>query len=824
MRFAVITYIPHSIQNNRYYSYTPYIREMNIWFQQVNEVLILAPANITKPVNNEEAYNINSIYFFKVPAISFTGIAKVLTSLIKLPYIFFSVFKVMQKADHIHLRCPGNISLIGCLLQVFFPNKPKSVKYAGNWDPEAKQPWTYRFQKWILSNRFLSRNIKVLVYGNWPKQSDNIVPFFTASFSEKEKEFIAKDFEQPYKFIFTGNLVEGKGIFGAIDLIESLKNKEVISELDIYGDGVLEDSLRSYIQKKELQNFVKLKGRKSLEELKQAYKKAHFVVLLSNSEGWPKALAEGMWYGCVPVATSVSCVPWMLKASSVPKGETNIVTLAERGILISDSVLGKSQKGRQFECYDGSRDVSRTGFSEKDLSEIISLIKNPEKLKQMSIAAQEWSQQYTLEKFEKAIQEILGKHNQQPTIHNREPRTENSQPTTNNRQPTNDNSKQQTLNKPRTENPQPTTDNIHRETPNREPLRVLQLIDSLRPGGAERMAVNTANSLEPFVNGSFLCCTRQEGLLKEELKPEVGYLFLDKKSSLDPKAILKFTKYIRKNKINIIHAHGTSWFLGVLMKFSNKVKLVWHDHYGESENLEARNIKVLKPLSGYFDGIISVNKVLKRWAEKTLKAERVIHLNNFIVENGIKSPFSKLNGEINSFKIICVGNIRPQKDHLNLLRAFEIAAASNRMISLHLIGEDPGTAYSKAVLEKISSSAAADRIFFYGSQKNISKILKQANLGILSSRSEGMPLALLEYGMAALPVVCTKVGQIPEVVGNAGILVNPNNPKELAQAILSFAENNELCLLKGAELKSRISSRFGEISYRLDLLKFYNRI
>ncbi|WP_286760423.1 glycosyltransferase family 4 protein [Salegentibacter sp. UBA1130] len=708
--------------------------------------------------------------------------------------------------------------------------KPKSVKYAGNWDPKAKQPWTYRLQKWILSDRLLSRNIKVLAYGNWPNQSDNIVPFFTASFSEKGRESLIKNFKQPYKFIFTGNLVKGKGIFEAIDLIGSLKNKGVISELDIYGDGVLEDSLRAYIQKQELQNLVKLRGRKSLEELKQAYKKAHFVVLLSKSEGWPKALAEGMWYGCIPVATPVSCVPWMLKAPPVPEGGTGEIILAKRGILLNNIYSIKFQKGRQFEYSNGSRNISRTGFSEKDLSEIVSLIENPEKLKKMSLAAQEWSQQYTLEKFEKAIQEVLGK--QQPTTYNRELTTEKSQPTTQNRQPIIENPELTTNNQePTTENPQlitdnpqSTTDNIHRETPNREPLRVLQLIDSLRPGGAERMAVNTANSLESFVNGSFLCCTRQEGLLKEELKSEVGYLFLNKKSSLDPIAILKFTKYIRMHKINIIHAHGTSWFLGVLIKLSSKLKLVWHDHYGESENLEARSITVLKPLSKYFDGIISVNKVLKRWAKKTLKTKSVIHLNNFIVENGIKNPFPKLKGEIDSFKIICVGNIRPQKDHHNLLRAFEIAASSNRMISLHLIGEDPGTPYSKAVLEEISSSVAADRIFFYGTQKNISKMLEQANLGILSSRSEGMPLALLEYGMAALPVVCTNVGQIPEVVGNAGILVDRNNSEELAQAILSFAENKELCLLKGAELKSKISSRFGENSYRLDLLKFYNRI
>jgi|25_taG_2_1085351.scaffolds.fasta_scaffold00492_3 glycosyltransferase involved in cell wall biosynthesis len=838
MRLLVISSAPVLVTKGFKTAYAPYVREMDIWFDQVEVARIAAPD--TYPFSLKTiAFKRQDFIFKALPFMKFEGLKDSILSSLRIPQIFIKLVIEIRKSDHIHLRCPGNISLIGCLLQVFFPNKPKSVKYAGNWDPQAKQPWTYRFQKWILSNSFLSRNIKVLVYGNWPNQSGNIIPFFTASFSEKERESIPKDFKQPYKFIFTGNLVNGKGVFETIDFIESLKNKGMISELDIYGDGILEDSLRSYIQKQELQNLVKLKGRKSLEELKQAYKKADFVVLLSDSEGWPKALAEGMWYGCIPIATRVSCVPWMLKAPSAPEGGTGEIILAKRGILLNNIHSIKFQKGRQFEFTDSSRDVSRTGFSEKELSKIISLIENPEKLKQMSIAAQEWSQQYTLEKFEKAIQKILGKHTPHPTPHNREPRTENPQPktgnrelTTGNRQPTTDNPKQQTLNnKPktenpqlRTENPQPTTDYIHRQNPDREPLRVLQLIDSLRPGGAERMAVNTANSLESFVNGSFLCCTRQEGLLKEELKPGVGYLFLNKKSSFDPKAIIKLTNYIREHKIDIIHAHGTSWFLGVLMKLSNEVKIVWHDHYGESENLEARSIKVLKPLSGYFDGIISVNKGLKRWAKKTLRTKSVIHLNNFIVENGIKRPSPRLKGEINSFKIICVGNIRPQKDHLNLLRAFEIAATSNRMISLHLIGEDPETTYSKAVLKEISSSAAADRIFFYGTQKNISKILEQANLGILSSRSEGMPLALLEYGMAALPVVCTNVGHIPEVVGNAGILVDRNNSEELAQAILSFAENNELCLLKGAELKSKISSRFGENSYRLDLLKFYNRI
>lgn len=369
MRFAVITYIPHSIQNNRYYSYTPYIREMNIWFQQVEEVLVVAPADITSPVKKVEAYNINRLYFFKVPAISFTGIGKVLTSLIKLPYIFFTVFKVMRKADHIHLRCPGNISLIGCLLQIFYPNKPKSVKYAGNWDPEAKQPWTYRFQKWILGNTFLSRNIKVLAYGNWPNQSGNIVPFFTASFSETEKTLINKDFTHPFKFIFVGNLSHGKRPLFAIKLIEALMGKGIPVILEIYGSGVLKKELKEYIATKNLDPFIRLMGNYKLDELKEVYKASHFLILASQSEGWPKAVAEAMFFGCIPIATSVSCVPYMLD-------------YGEQGILIDPEL-------------------------DKAVLSVLSYLKDEKRLNDISKRAITWSRQFTLEKFEKEISSLL---------------------------------------------------------------------------------------------------------------------------------------------------------------------------------------------------------------------------------------------------------------------------------------------------------------------------------------------------------------------------------------------------------------------------------
>jgi glycosyltransferase involved in cell wall biosynthesis len=368
MKFAIITYILHKEHKNFYYSYEPYIREMNIWLNSVDEILVVAPKIPAVPSIIETAYNHSDISFRKIPSISFLDFNQVFRSLLKLPQIVLVIVSVMREADHIHLRCPGNISLIASILQIFFPKKPKTVKYAGNWDPRSKQPWSYKLQKWILNNSFLSRNIKVLVYGEWPDQTDNILPFFTASFSRNEKVLYNKKFTFPYKFIFVGSLSPGKRPLFAIKLIESLIIKGVPLNLDIYGSGELKEELRKYIETKNLNGIVKLKGIFQLEELKGIYKSSHFLILASKSEGWPKAIAEAMFFGCIPISTSISCVPYMLDHG-------------KRGILIEPNVDEATRK-------------------------IVNYLKDKDRLKDISQEAINWSRQFTIEKFEREISNL----------------------------------------------------------------------------------------------------------------------------------------------------------------------------------------------------------------------------------------------------------------------------------------------------------------------------------------------------------------------------------------------------------------------------------
>ncbi|PQB03894.1 glycosyltransferase [Aureitalea marina] len=313
-------------------------------------------------------------------------------------------------------------------------------------------------------------------------------------------------------------------------------------------------------------------------------------------------------------------------------------------------------------------------------------------------------------------------------------------------------------------------------------MRILQLIDSLEPGGAERMAVNLSNALTEAGYESHLIATRQGGDLEDEILPDVQFTVLKKKSAWDLMAVNKLARYIKRHDINVIHAHSSSFFSAYLVKFlMRNVRLVWHDHYGMSEQLDKRPTMVLRFCSSKFDSIISVNDQLRNWAQSNLKCKRVIQLDNFVWTNTQKKPTLELKFP-QTFRIICLANFRPQKDHLNLVKAFANLSQSEQAVSLHLIGKLWGDQYEDSIRDFIAEKEL--KVHIYGPQKNVHGILKQADLGVLSSLSEGLPLALLEYGMAGLAVIATDVGQCREVVGDFGSLVPPADHRTLADAMI----------------------------------------
>lgn len=354
-------------------------------------------------------------------------------------------------------------------------------------------------------------------------------------------------------------------------------------------------------------------------------------------------------------------------------------------------------------------------------------------------------------------------------------------------------------------------------------MRVLQLIDSLRPGGAERMAVLYANALASKIERSHLCCTRMEGLLKNEIANSVSYLFLDKKSSFDLPAFKRLSAYIKKEKIDIVHAHGTSYFMACLLKINGaKFHLVWHDHFGGSDYLSERQKQPLKFCSRFFNGIISVNKDLVEWANKELHCTNILEVKNFIQLNNETDTIS-LKGERQDFKIINVANLRGQKSHDVLIKAFEIFAATNKT-SLHIVGANPDTNWSKHILKLIEGSKQREKIFYYGERKDVRAMLKEADLGVIASKSEGLPLALLEYGASKLPVVSTNVGACSSVIKQNGWLVPAKDSNALANAFREVMNNSELSRTKAEALYEHVIAEYSEDSIINVILNFYKNL
>ncbi len=420
MKFAIITHAAHKLKENTIFSYEPYVREMNLWTPNASEIKIVAPICEGGITSIETNYNHKNIQLISIAAFDVLTFKSALKTLLVLPKTAYSIYKAMDWANHIHLRCPGNIGLIGCFVQILFPNKSKTAKYAGNWDPKAKQPWSYRLQKWLLSNTFLTKNMKVLVYGEWPNQTKNIVPFFTASYSKKEindkrghPELVSGSYEinqnqeiassltpqidgkeqqiatsptnivqtnkhskrAPHNdadlinFIFVGALTKGKQPLLSVAVIKKLKEIGHQVQLNIYGEGPERAALEKYITENDLKNEVMLHGNCDRETIKKAYQTSSFLLFISQSEGWPKAVAEAMFWGCLPITSKVSCIPYMLANG-------------ERGALVNAN-------------------------ADEIVATIENYLQHPETYTQQSTKAMQWSRQFTMEKFEEGIRNLI---------------------------------------------------------------------------------------------------------------------------------------------------------------------------------------------------------------------------------------------------------------------------------------------------------------------------------------------------------------------------------------------------------------------------------
>ncbi len=157
-----------------------------------------------------------------------------------------------------------------------------------------------------------------------------------------------------------------------------------------------------------------------------------------------------------------------------------------------------------------------------------------------------------------------------------------------------------------------------------------------------------------------------------------------------------------------------------------------------------------------------------------------------------------------------MANLRPQKNHFLVVEIAEFLKKTNPDWSFHLIGKDFNDDYSKSLKKAIIEKKLEETIYLYGSCNDVAVILTQVDIGLITSVSEGLPVALLEYGKMGLPVVSSSVGDITNVIKNKfnGILIPNFEAISYHEALVNLIKDETLMIQYGKELKDEINKNY----------------
>jgi glycosyltransferase involved in cell wall biosynthesis len=367
----------------------------------------------------------------------------------------------------------------------------------------------------------------------------------------------------------------------------------------------------------------------------------------------------------------------------------------------------------------------------------------------------------------------------------------------------------------------------------RGPIGVMHVIDTLHIGGAERVAVNLANLLPRDRFRSYLCSTRAGGPLAVNVAPHVDYWMLQRRSRFDVSAAMQFARFIREHKIRIVHAHASSLFfcrLAGTVFHQNGASLIWHDHYGRCD-LNDRPVWLYRLATRQIAGAIAVNQKLVDWclADLRISPEKVWYIPNLVEERKPPQATSTSRLQLPGIpgkRLVCVANLRPQKDHPTLLRAMSLLNAAGSEAHLILVGDSAEPEYFRQIRSLIAALRLERSVTYLGPRLDVADVLSACDIGVLSSASEGLPLALLEYGQAGLPAVSTAVGQCPEVLlgGKFGLLVPPQSPGALSEAILRLLGDPRLRHTLGGSFQRHVAKCYSAAVIMAQICQVYDKV
>jgi glycosyltransferase involved in cell wall biosynthesis len=336
-------------------------------------------------------------------------------------------------------------------------------------------------------------------------------------------------------------------------------------------------------------------------------------------------------------------------------------------------------------------------------------------------------------------------------------------------------------------------------------LRIAHVTFGLDVGGQEKLLVEFARHADRSGFDLRYITLGDRGVLARDIEA-LGWPVeaLGAPRGLRLSLSLRLARRLREFRLEVVHTHDNRalFYAGPAARLA-RVPLLVHTCHGKDVHAGPRQVAIARQVARLVDRYVCVSDEVKaQCGEQGIAGPKV-----GTILNGIDLDRFPFIGPDPAGPVVTVARLSPEKDVANLVRAAAIAARRAPDLKVEVAG---GGACREELDRLAAELGVADRVTFLGEVRDVPAVLRRARMFVLPSRSEGIPLTVLEAMARGLPVVATRVGGLPEVVehGASGLLVPPADPAALADAIVRIWDDPRRGDRMGHAGRRRVEDRF----------------
>lgn len=321
-------------------------------------------------------------------------------------------------------------------------------------------------------------------------------------------------------------------------------------------------------------------------------------------------------------------------------------------------------------------------------------------------------------------------------------------------------------------------------------------------GGAEKITYEIFTRIDKKRFNTVVCTLYDPGPMGIPFK-EYGFRFYHNLITTKYNFIFTFIKLVRiikQESIDIIYLinQPITLFWGVIIAkvLGISVIPVVHNTVNSNEHIK---LKIYKMLFPFADAIIAVADTQRDHLinNEHVSANKIKVVKNGVYINPSTDPADKLKKKLelnipkNSFVVGIVSRLVYLKGIDVFIKAAAIALQKNNTLEFLIVAHGPD---NNALQELAIQLKVINKIHFLGPRNDIRELLSVFDIAVLSSRTEALPMAILEYMAESKAIIASNVGSITDLIddGINGFLVNPEQPEELANKIIELSENKSI--------------------------------